>query len=52
MLVWRIWVRKNADPVVIETTWSVADLARANALLDLEDAISDDALANSKSKGR
>ncbi len=38
-------MRKGIDPVVVETTWSVADLARAHSLLDFEDAVSDDVAA-------
>ena len=52
MLVWRLWARKGTDPVVVETTWSVADLARAHSLLDLDDAMNDDAAAESSRRGR
>jgi hypothetical protein len=52
MLIWRLWTRKGADPVVVETTWSVADLARAHSLLDLDDAMNDDAAAESSRRGR
>jgi len=52
MLIWRLWSRKGCDPVVVETTWSVSDLASAHSLLDLDDAMSDDAAAESARRRR